>query len=239
MERYSDINELLEFVAGDISLIAEEYEAARTDEDQAHVLKPRIKTCFENLRSALEYSAQDIWASYTKKKNSVYFPYGKDEKSFALSVKKNLPALKDQSPVVFNLIENLQPYKSGDDWLYVLCKHTNFNKHNRLSGQVRRNSSNSAMRLGNIIRMEGEGAIQFENCYVNDKPMSRNNTFILSSSRKVSEMSAELSMHVPLVREFDWVEFELENSVYDIMKLISKSHFNISRFVAELKAVLS
>jgi hypothetical protein len=238
MERYTDIVELLEFVTSDIALIAEEYEAARKDEEQSHVLRPRIKACFENLRSALEYSAQDIWASYTRKKNSVYFPYGKDEKCFTSSVNKNLPALKEQAPEVFNLVENLQPHKSGDDWLYVLCKHTNFNKHNRLSGQVRKNSSASSMRLGNVIRVEGEGSMAFVNCYVNDQPMSKNETFILSSTRKVSEMSAELSSHVPIVREFEWVEFELEGSVYDIMKIISKSHANISSFVSELRTML-
>lgn len=138
MDRYSDIVELLSYVYKDIELIGEAYEAARKDEDQSQILRPKIKSCFENLRSVLEYSAQDIWASYTKKNNSVYFPYGKDEHDFLNSVKKNLPALKEQRIDLFELVERLQPHSCGSDWLYELCRHTNFNKHNRLSAQLRK-----------------------------------------------------------------------------------------------------
>lgn len=239
MDRYSDIVELLSFVEEDISQIDVAYEVARKDESQLQVLRPKIKSCFENLRSSLEYSAQDIWASYTKKKNSVYFPYGKNEQDFLVSTKKNLPALKEQRSDIFSLIERLQPHACGDDWLYELCKHTNFNKHNRLSHQVRKNSSKSTTTFGNILRMDGAGAATFQDCYVGNQPMAKNGTFVFSSGRKVAEMNEDLNVTIPILREFDWVEFELHGSVYDVLKLLRISHLRISEFTVELKKLLS
>ena len=88
----------------------------------------------------LEYSAQDIWFSFNNKNKKLYFPYGKTEALFHANVKRNLPKLGDNNPNVLHLIQSLQPFNCGDDWLAELCDQTNFNKHNKLGKQVRKNS---------------------------------------------------------------------------------------------------
>ena len=70
MNRYSDIDLLLEECSYNIERIRERYKAAVTDERQIEVLKPLVKSTLEHQRSVLEYSAQDVWESYTKKKNT-------------------------------------------------------------------------------------------------------------------------------------------------------------------------
>lgn len=239
MDRRSDIFELLESVGNDLLEIHGAYEAARKDEGKESVVRPKIKSCFENLRSCLEYTAQDVWASYTKKKNSVYFPYGKSEEFFISSVKRNLPGLKDQSPIAYKIIESIQPHVCGDTWLPDLCQHTNFNKHDRLSKQVRKNSPSSVTTFGNIIKLSGSGGVKFINCFANGLPMSKAGELVISSQRKVSEMNADLFAPILISREFDWVEFEILGTTSDILKLLKKSHLNISNFVAEILPIIS
>ncbi|MEX0165338.1 hypothetical protein MRBLPD1_003857 [Pseudomonas brassicacearum] len=238
MERYPDIVELLDEVQGDIDVISASYEKARNDEDQVKVLRPKIKSCFEHLRSALEYSAQDIWRSYTRKQNSVYFPYGRTEDDFNKSLNRNLPALKEQAPDLYKMVEALQPHKCGSDWLYELCRHTNFNKHDRLSPQKRENSSNSNTTLGCIVKNYGSATSTFTGCYYNGLPMANSGHLEVSASRRVSEIKENLFVPLPVLREFDWVEFKIDGSLFDILALIKTSHSEISRFAKEINDTL-
>ncbi|MGF6127209.1 hypothetical protein QF019_002418 [Pseudomonas frederiksbergensis] len=238
MERYPDILELLEEVKVDIDIISASYERARNDEDQLKILRPKIKSCFEHLRSALEYSAQDIWRSYTKKKNSVYFPYGKTEEDLNKSLNRNLPALKDQSPILFDLVEALQPHKCGSEWLYELCRHTNFNKHDRLSPQKRENSANSNTTFGCIVKNYGSSDSSFTDCYYNGIPIANSGTVEISAKRRVSEIKKDLFVPIPVLREFDWVEFKIEGSLFDVLKLITTSYSQVSKFTQELNGIL-
>ncbi|MCF9075694.1 hypothetical protein J8A22_24180, partial [Vibrio parahaemolyticus] len=67
MDRYEDIKELLDTVEGNISTLRAKYEEARKSENVKVVLRPLVKSTLEHLRSALEYSAQDIWSQYNTK----------------------------------------------------------------------------------------------------------------------------------------------------------------------------
>jgi hypothetical protein len=98
----------------------------------------------ENLRSALDYIAHDIYekiiypdrlASGEKEISDIYFPYGKDENGFKSSVGRNLPKLSSLSPPIYSVLERIQPYKCGNDWLYDFCTILNQNQHNTLSPQ--------------------------------------------------------------------------------------------------------
>ncbi|PIB54055.1 hypothetical protein [Pseudomonas sp. 2995-1] len=238
MDRHSDILELLDVVRGDIEQISIAYAEARSNEVQENVLRPKIKSCFENLRSCLEYSAQDVWRSYTRKKNSVYFPYGKTEVLFLTSIKKNLPALPEQAPLVYKLIESIQPFVDESDWLYELCKHTNFNKHNGLSVQVRKNSSRSTTTFGNLLRIEGHGTITFVGSTFNGVPIGKDGSLTISSDRTVAETVKDINIPVSLSREFDWVKFEIEGSAYDTLELIKHSYLRISDYIAQLYKII-
>lgn len=234
MERFEDITELLGAAAGYIKKIQEGYERAKGDEEAVAVSRVEIKACLECLRSSLEYSAQDIWVAYTKKKNSVYFPYGKTEEDFNRSVKRNLPAVQDQFHEVYELIESLQAYKCGSDWLVWLCSSSNFNKHDRLSKQVRRNSINSTTNFGGVVAITGPGKAIFNNCYINGVPMSPTGQFVLSSERSIADMKND-APGISLTRTFDWVEFELEGKPGDVIQKLLESHAQIVSFTESVR----
>ena len=238
MERYPDIAEVLVSVGVGMKEISREYDAARIDEGKDSVLRTKVGHCFEDLRRCLEYSAQDVWSSYTKKKNSVYFPYGSTEDIFHKSVKKNLPALKEQAPAAYELIESMQPFSDGNDWLAELCKHTNFNKHNRLSPQVRKNSDASSTTFGNIARVSNGGTIILDGATYNGVPMSKTGKLTISCDKSVAEMRENINIPVSLIREFDWVRFEVDGSLRDILDLITYSHSRITDYIHRLNKII-
>jgi len=134
-----------------IAASKKQYEAIRSDYDRAlqdHSLDLRIpvKNLMENLRSALDYMAHDVYDSCCKPfraatsksdPRNIYFPYGQTDKDFKSGLGSSLPDLQSQSPAVYQLIESLQPFRSNDSWLYDLCTILNENKHDKLTAQVR------------------------------------------------------------------------------------------------------
>jgi hypothetical protein len=238
MKRYADVKELLEAVEQDVIYIESAYDGARRDEEVQQVVRPKIKCCLESLRSSLEYFAQDIWESYTKKQNKIYFPYGATEENFLNNQRKNLPAVDTQAPECFALIRSIQQFECGDSWLVDLCKLVNINKHKQLSAQTRRNSAGSTTALGNIIKM-GLGDATFINCSVNGAPLAKSGKLVLSSDRKVSDMTADLLAPVPILREYEWVNFEIGEDPVDALKLIQRCRVQITDFGEKLHSVLA
>jgi len=132
-----------------IDLIRTKFEKSLKDPTNTEIKVPTVKSFLEHCRSALEYSAQDIFrlvipvpertAKEKSKKSNVYFPYGRTTKIFRSSVSSNLPSLKSSDEEIYSLIENLQDYKKhkGNAFLSYMCKLTNENKHVSLSENER------------------------------------------------------------------------------------------------------
>lgn len=127
-----DIGKLLDRCSSEIKNFSEQVKSSEID-------KIALKNTLENLRSALDYLAQDILfklkanPKYKNLSDKIYFPYGQKENHFRNSVQKNLPHLQQFEPKVYDLIEAIQPFKSKNNWLVDLCLLTNSAKHNNLS----------------------------------------------------------------------------------------------------------
>lgn len=238
MSRHNDQLELLETAKVTIDAIFLEYNAARGDDEIIQVSRVPIKSCLENIRSAFEYIAMDIYESYSKKQSRIYFPYGETEKKFESSVERNLPGLAEQAPVLYGLVESVQPHLCKDKWLLELCNATNFNKHNRLSNQVRRNAGRSIVEIPGVFYFEGVNEVIIENVTVNDTPMAIGK-LVIQNDRPLKDMREQLHPQFGLSRTFDWVEFKLDTVDYDIHKLLVKAHSEASRLANEVAAQIA
>lgn len=230
IRRYEDSKEVLAYAEELINQIASAYVKAATDEELLAASKTQIKGAVEGIRSALEYTAQDIWSSYTTKKNSVYFPYGKDEAAFLISVQKNLPALKEQVPSLFSLVESVQPHFTGESWLVQLCAVSNFNKHNGLSSQLRKNSPGNRTDIGGMIRVINSENVTI-NTLVNGKPIGKNGPVIVSTSASTKDIRSQLVESISVTREFDWVEFHIDTTGADALVMLKKALKGVRFFV--------
>jgi len=114
--------------------------------DKSLDLRVPVKNVMENLRSALDYMAHDIYEACCQPKRAangqpdpmnIYFPYGRTEHDFKSGAGSSLPSLNTASPAVYQLLVSIQPFACGDNWLYELCSILNEEKHDRLTEQVR------------------------------------------------------------------------------------------------------
>lgn len=97
-----------------------------------------LKNTLENMRSALDYLAQDIAAKLIrcspdeKLPRRIYFPYARDRYEFEKSLARNLPTLGRDLPEVLTIITRYQPFSCSSNWLIDLVELTNETKHNFL-----------------------------------------------------------------------------------------------------------
>lgn len=238
MSRYDDVREVLACASELIADIKAEYDEARSNE-AVGVSRVKIKHAVELIRSALEYTAQDVWRSYTKKQNKVYFPYGKDEPQFLASVKRSLPGVDLQAPKLYEIISGAQPHSCGDSWLFDLCMVSNFNKHNGLSRQSRKVSESNTITLGNIAKVSGDSELTIGKCYQDGVLISGSGPLVLSNKKGIAEAKKQVSDGISLIQEFDWVEFHIESSDGDALKLLQTSHVNTSRIIESIYKEIS
>lgn len=144
--RKDQVDALIEHAKTDLDKIEEQYNKALEETTIPSSLQIDIKNYMENLRSALDYIAHDIYeqqiaphrASTGKPEISkIYFPYGKTENDFKSGVGSSLPELKNVSPNLYSTLEAIQPYKIGDNWLFDFCSTLNEKKHDTLTPQKR------------------------------------------------------------------------------------------------------
>jgi hypothetical protein len=131
------------------------------------ITKVKLKSILENLRSSLEYMAQDINSALSKKRERVYFPYGDTIENFKKRINQNLPAIQSEYPALYDFIEHLQPHKNnGDKWLVDMCHMTNDAKHKGLLKVRNIGNDHVVIYAGGIpfieVRNSGHGKVSLE-----------------------------------------------------------------------------
>ena len=138
MKREASIRALLKKANNDFGELKTAYEASLHDKSVREDLKVSIKNAFENLRSCLDYLAQDIFDTHcigTKKPDRLYFPIRQSQPEFIAAIAKDYPNLPSTAKAVYDLLESVQPYV--DPWLGQFNKLNNHNKHQDLVEQTR------------------------------------------------------------------------------------------------------
>ena len=120
MNRQNDTKVILDAAIEQHKQILTGYETALCDKSMD--LRVPVKNAMENLRSALDYMAHDIYESCCKSKGvasgeqdpkNIYFPYGRTEHEFKSMLGSSLPSL-DSTSAVYQLLVSIQPFTSDD-----------------------------------------------------------------------------------------------------------------------------
>lgn len=147
MNRKSDVDSILVVATQQYHTVLQGYERALRDKSLD--LRVHVKNLMENLRSALDYMAHDIYESSCQPARiargqpdlkNIYFPYGKIETDFKAGIGRSLPDLCTLAPDIYKILVSIQPFACGDSWLCDLCTILNENKHDRLKAQERSES---------------------------------------------------------------------------------------------------
>ena len=138
MKRATSIEALLTKANTDFNALKEAYESSLDEKHVREDLKVSIKNIFENLRSCLDYIAQDTFETHcptATKPDRLYFPIRTAATDFRQAVSKDFPGLEATASVVYTLLDSVQPYR--DPWLAQFNKLNNHNKHQDLVEQTR------------------------------------------------------------------------------------------------------
>ncbi len=173
MSRKTDIEALLKRAQTTLQKISSEYDNSLHSKTVSSDLRIDIKDYFSNLRSILDYIAHDIVDKYcpnANPKNKLYFPIRADLNAFTAEMTKSYPDLVTNNKTVYDILENLQPFKKIENkWLTFFNKLNNENKHERLVAQTRTETKNvtvtgqgggsvtwgSAVTFGSGVSVEG------------------------------------------------------------------------------------
>lgn len=139
------------------------YDASLHKKEVEPNLKIKVKSFLENARSVLDYAAHGIAETHNITASKVYFPIVEKEKnktSFNGAIGNNLPGLEAANKAMFNYLESIQPYHSGNEWLADFATVVIDNKHSQLTPQVRVEMPSLLIRHGGAgIRISGGGSM--------------------------------------------------------------------------------
>lgn len=118
--------------AGTLDLLQEVEETVEILKDTQQIKPVKIKSILENLRSALEYVANDSYEKHTTNQSTprpnIYFPYGEKKFLDAFFIKK-LNCQQPESSPLYAVFVSIQDYQTGNNWLGMMCSLTNEVKH--------------------------------------------------------------------------------------------------------------
>ncbi|MGN4897802.1 hypothetical protein ACTFSB_28520 [Bacillus cereus group sp. MYBK14-3] len=167
-----------EEILNEIELSYKEY---LTEETIPRELRNKIRYFLNNIESALDYKAFDIFSRYCannvelekleKHKKRVNFPLYNSKKWFDKRIDEIYPGLRAECPNIISSFEKCQPFPSGANWLSRFNFLVNNNKHRNLTKQERQKTTY-------IDYMEDIFGNKIVNCnFINcDTPIAYDNT---------------------------------------------------------------
>jgi hypothetical protein len=225
-EYLTEADEIIKTIKSDFPKIA-------TDLNKKQLLISKVQSCLSLLRSCLDYCCQDIYnvkikpidglADKVRDKRNKYFPYGRNEQDFKSMIGASLPKIKQIDETTYNLIESIQPYKTGDDWLYYFCTQTNIVKHDSPK-QIRKDKNIEQFIGGNAIRQSGGTIIIDKNSSVNGKVFDKD--IAITMNTPIDELINE---GVDICRVTETC-FEFEKTGKNVIELLETTYNSINRF---------
>jgi hypothetical protein len=141
MQRSANIEALIRKSWASFADLKRQYEASLHEKAVREDLRVDIKNIFENLRSCLDYIAQELFDAFckgVKKPDRLYFPIRPSASTFAQVMSRDYPTLETKCKAAFDIVEGTQTYR--DPWLGEFNRLNNKNKHQDLVEQTRTES---------------------------------------------------------------------------------------------------
>lgn len=153
-------------------------ECQRPGKNMDDEINVSIKNYLENMRSVLDYLAEQIFKEneiqHKSEKGKTYFPiYSRDLKSFKQNITKSFPNLEKQNPEIYSKLEKIQFYNDPKSriWMEYFVnlvneyKHKDFPKQNISKSKVLRVGSKGFMP---ISISEKARNFKMANCMIGD-----------------------------------------------------------------------
>jgi len=241
--RTEQVNALLEHGQTDLNNIEEQYNKALNTTTIPSSLQIDIKNFMENLRSALDYIAHDIYeqqiaghraSTGQSEITNIYFPYGKTEDDFKSGIGSSLPDLKAVSPNLYNILESIQPFKVADDWLYDFCSILNEKKHNTLSPQIREEKRSLNIDFGGASIQMGPGSSISGTGFIGTSTAGiRLQDDTISGDSPAQRTSGNINQTIKR-----WISFNFADTGLEVLPLLKKALTSIKGISSDVYQIL-
>lgn len=227
--RKSNIDALLSKAQDQLKAIRTEYDQSLNAQQIAPALKIDIKNLCENLRSALDYIAHDIREKHCPAANPrdrFYFPILPDAQAFARQANQWFPGLAAACPAVWTLLENIQPYQPGYQWLGRFNRLNNENKHGNLVEQTRQEVHRiTATSSGSSVSWDPASVRFGAGVYIGGVPVNP------ATQMPVPHQSQTVERAI-------WVDFQFADIGVSALSLLSDSGAGISDIAKRIYAAI-
>lgn len=225
MKRIKNIKALLKKAAQQLEDITKEYNNSLHEKQIEPELKIEIKNFFENLRSVLDYLANEVRESPTVNNMGskiFYFPILPDLASFEQRMEQWFPCLKNGNPDLYAYLLSIQPFQ-GQEWLKHFNEVNIGNKHADLVEQTREeqervdvnHNQGGGLSYNPKLAKFGKGALIFG-----------------------SEVDQTTNMPFPnpsiQVKRILWVDFKFDGVNVSALALMKKALTEIEKIVGQL-----
>lgn len=226
--RDQQINALIERAKKQYSDIKNKYELSLSQQSVSEDLRIDIKNFCENIRSALDYLAQDVRETHcppVNKKDRIYFPIFPDANRFRKKMDQWYPGLEAVCPSLWNFLESVQPYHGESTiWLHHFNRLTNTNKHDTLIPQTKSTKERIHVTIGNRGSVDwNPSAVHFEKgVYIDGVPVDP------LTQMPIPHPSQE-------VKRIIWVDFHFEDISGSAIGLLKCSLEGVEKITTKMR----
>jgi hypothetical protein len=224
--RKDSVEALLKRSEKDIGKIEEEYRTSLKATRVSSDLKIEIKHFCEDLRSVLDYLANDIREAScpnAKPKEKFYFPILPDRKKFEDKTNEWFPDLGKNNPDLWSYVESVQPYHTGYKWIDMFNKINNDNKHSNLVEQTQTEIEEIRVTSQNGTRVSWnrKGVTFGPGVYIAGVPVNPNTQLpVPNPSQKVEKIV--------------WVDFQFAGMGISALQLLRQTLEGIKKITEEV-----
>ena len=167
MAYFDDAKELVNHAKQALSKLRQAYNESLAEKAIKPILLIEIKNLMENLRSALDFSAHELFDAYGSSAQAnprVYFPYAtlnQTQAQFqaAKRIETCIPGITATRPDIVARIESYQHFADPSNrWLRLFMALNNENKHQQLTPQTRQEKRALRIESGGAAIELGPGA---------------------------------------------------------------------------------
>lgn len=147
-----------------------------------------------------------------RKKAMVYFPFAKDKQSLKSTLGRGMMTdLETTNPSIYKIIESIQPYNPGYQWMADLAEYSN-EKHIRLTPQEISEENETELGIGGhaIIKIGRKASVKMKGCEINGVPIDADNI----NTAPLHSFDPRLNVH-----RKTWISFNFQGTSTNILVL--------------------
>lgn len=214
------------------------YEASLKEKRVSIELQIGIKNVLENLRSALDYCANELYCRYGSGASSekVYFPIagpGYREARFKSLVGTKIPGLLQKRPDLLPVLSSFQEFSgAGNAWLPELATLCNDNKHDQLTPQERRETTELRISSKGASMSLGAGAA----LTLGTGATIRMGDALIPGNQRIKPGDTPRVLGQAEVENITWVSFTFTTTGKPVLPFLRQAAAGVATIVTELAA---